>query len=387
MPTLFVPKEIVPGETRVAAVPETVKKLVKAGWTVTVESGAGTGGNFSDQAYRDAGAKVESDLASLYQNTDVVAKLHAPRQNEATGKHEVDLLKPGTLLFSFLFPMTNLELVERLRERKVTAFAMDQIPRITRAQSMDALSSQANLAGYKAVILGADHLGKIFPMLMTAAGTVPPARVVILGAGVAGLQAIATAKRLGAVVEVSDVRPAVKEQVQSLGGKFIEVETTADMETKAGYAKEASEEFLRKQRAVVDQHIMNADVVIGTAQVPGKPAPKLITAETVERMKPGAVIVDLAAENGGNCALTEPGKVVTKHGVIIVGILNVPSLLPVHASEVYARNIVNVLALFTTKENQLKVDFADEIVAGSIVVHEGEVRKPELAEALGVKAH
>jgi proton-translocating NAD(P)+ transhydrogenase subunit alpha len=381
MPTLFVPKEIVPGETRVAAVPETVKKLIKAGWTVTVESGAGAGCNISDQTYRDAGATVDGNLSALYQGADVVAKLHAPREQE------VDLLKPGTLLISFLFPMTNLELVERLRARNITAFAMDQIPRITRAQSMDALSSQANLAGYKAVILGADHLPKIFPMLMTAAGTVPPARVVILGAGVAGLQAIATAKRLGAVVEVSDVRPAVKEQVQSLGGKFIEVETTADMETKGGYAKEATEEFLKKQRAVVDQHIMNADVVIGTAQVPGRPAPKLITAEVVQKMKPGAVIVDLAAENGGNCVLTEPGKVVTKHGITIVGVLNVPSLLPVNASEVYSRNILNVLTLFTNKEKQLHLDFGDEIVAGSVVAHGGEVKKPELVEALGVKSH
>ena len=378
MPTLFVPKEIVPGETRVAATPETVKKLIKAGWSVTVESGAGAGASISDQGYRDAGANVESDLPGLYQSADVVAKLHPP------SKHEVDLLKPGTLLLSFLFPMNNLPLIEQLRNRRITAFAMDQIPRITRAQSMDALSSQANLAGYKAVILGAVHLPKIFPMLMTAAGTVPPARVVILGAGVAGLQAIATAKRLGAVVEVSDVRPAVKEQVQSLGGKFIEVETTADMETKGGYAKEASEEFLRKQRAVVDQHIMNADVVIGTAQVPGRPAPKLITAEVVEKMKPGAVIVDLAAENGGNCVLTEPGKVVTKHGVTIVGTLNVPSLLPVNASDVYARNILNVLALFT-KDKQLNLDFADEIVAGSVVVHAGDVKKAELVEPLGVK--
>jgi len=381
MPTLFVPKETVPGETRVAAVPETVKKLIKAGWTVSVESGAGTNANFIDQAYRDAGATVDSNIGSLYQGADVVAKLHAPRPQE------VDLLKPGTILVSFLFPMTNLELVERLRSRNISAFAMDQIPRITRAQSMDALSSQANLAGYKAVILGADHLPKIFPMLMTAAGTVPPARVVILGAGVAGLQAIATAKRLGAVVEVSDVRPAVKEQVQSLGGKFIEVETTADMETKGGYAKEATEDFLKKQRAVVDQHIMNADVVIGTAQVPGRPAPKLITAEVVEKMKPGAVIVDLAAENGGNCVLTEPGKVVVKHGVTIVGVLNVPGLLPVNASEVYSRNILNVLTLFTNKEKQLNLDVADEIVAGSLVVHAGEVKKPDVADALGAKNH
>jgi len=385
MPSVFVPKEITPGETRVAAVPETVKKLVKAGWQVLVESGAGAGCHLSDQSYRDAGGTVGDDLAALYAQADAVVKVHAPRGHEAGGTHEADMLKEGTVLVSFLFPMTNLQLVERLRDRKVTAFAMDQIPRITRAQALDALSSQANIAGYKAVIMGADHLGKIFPMLMTAAGTVPPAKVVILGAGVAGLQAIATAKRLGAMVEVSDVRPTVKEQVQSLGAKFIEVETSADMQTAGGYAKEASEEFLRKQRAVVDQHLMAADVVICTAQVPGKPAPKLITAEVVKKMRQGAVIVDLAAENGGNCELTEPGKVVVREGVTLLGTLNVPALVPVHSSEVYSRNILNVMTLLT-KDKQLAVDFTDEIIAGSVVVHAGEIRKPEVAEALTAKA-
>ena len=385
MPSVFVPKEITPGETRVAAVPETVKKLVKAGWQVLVESGAGAGCHLSDQSYRDAGGTVGDDLAALYAQADAVVKVHAPRGHEAGGTHEADMLKEGTVLVSFLFPMTNLELVERLRGRKITAFAMDQIPRITRAQALDALSSQANIAGYKAVIMGADHLGKIFPMLMTAAGTVPPAKVVILGAGVAGLQAIATAKRLGAMVEVSDVRPTVKEQVQSLGAKFIEVETSADMQTAGGYAKEASEEFLRKQRAVVDQHLMAADVVICTAQVPGKPAPKLITAEVVKKMRQGAVIVDLAAENGGNCELTEPGKVVVREGVTLLGTLNVPALVPVHSSEVYSRNILNVMTLLT-KDKQLAVDFTDEIIAGSVVVHSGEIRKPEVAEALTAKA-
>ena len=385
MPSVFVPKEITPGETRVAAVPETVKKLVKAGWQVLVESGAGAGCHLSDQSYRDAGGTVGDDPAALYAQADAVVKVHAPRGHEAGGIHEAEMLKEGTVLVSFLFPMTNLELVERLRGRKITAFAMDQIPRITRAQALDALSSQANIAGYKAVIMGADHLGKIFPMLMTAAGTVPPAKVVILGAGVAGLQAIATAKRLGAMVEVSDVRPTVKEQVQSLGAKFIEVETSADMQTAGGYAKEASEEFLRKQRAVVDQHLMAADVVICTAQVPGKPAPKLITAEVVKKMRQGAVIVDLAAENGGNCELTEPGKVVVREGVTLLGTLNVPALVPVHSSEVYSRNILNVMTLLT-KDKQLAVDFTDEIIAGSVVVHAGEIRKPEVAEALTAKA-
>jgi NAD(P) transhydrogenase subunit alpha len=260
---------------------------------------------------------------------------------------------------------------------------MDQIPRITRAQSLDALSSQANIAGYKAVLMAADALGKLFPMLMTAAGTIRPAKVVILGAGVAGLQAIATAKRLGAVVEVSDIRPAVKEQVESLGGKFIEVETTEDMETAGGYAKEVSEDFLRKQRAIVDKHMAEADVVIGTAQVPGKPAPKLISAEIAAKMHKGSVIVDLAAEAGGNCELTEPGQTVVKHGVTIIGTRNVASLVPVNASDVYARNVLNVMTNLS-KDGELAINFDDEINAGSIPVHAGEIRKPEVAEAVKI---
>jgi NAD(P) transhydrogenase subunit alpha len=383
MPTVFVPKEIVPGETRVAAVPETVKKLVKSGFQVTVQSGAGAGAHISDSEFEEAGATVGTDVASMYGAADVVFKHHPPRQNKQAGKHEADLMKEGAVLVSFLFPYNNTELVEKLRAGKITAFAMDQIPRITRAQNMDALSSQANIGGYKAVLMAADSLGKLFPLLMTAAGTITPAKVVILGAGVAGLQAIATAKRLGAVVEVSDIRPAVKEQILSLGGKFIEVETTEDMETEGGYAKEVSEEFLRKQREIVDQHMAGADVVIGTAQVPGKPAPKLISAQIVEKMRDGAVIVDLAAEQGGNCELTEPGQVVTKHGVTIIGTLNIPSLIPVHASEVYARNLLNVMSNIS-KEGQLNLDFEDEINAGSIVVHAGEIRKPDLAEALKI---
>ena len=383
MPTVLVPKEIVPGETRVAAVPETVKKLIKSGFQVTVQSGAGAGAHISDSEFEEAGATVGSDVASMYGAADVVFKLHPPHHNEQAGKHEADLMKEGAVLVSFLFPYNNTELVEKLRAGKITAFAMDQIPRISRAQNMDALSSQANIGGYKAVLMAADSLGKLFPLLMTAAGTIAPAKVVILGAGVAGLQAIATAKRLGAVVEVSDIRPAVKEQILSLGGKFIEVETTEDMETEGGYAKEVSEEFLRKQREIVDQHMAGADVVIGTAQVPGKPAPKLISAQIVENMREGAVIVDLAAEQGGNCELTEPGQVVTKHGVTIIGTLNIPALVPVHASEVYARNLLNGMTNIS-KDGQLNLDFEDEINAGSIVVHAGEIRKPDLAEALKI---
>jgi NAD(P) transhydrogenase subunit alpha len=375
MATIFVPKETVPGETRVAAVAETVKKKTQAGFKVTVQSGAGTASRHADETYRDAGAAIVPDAAAGYREADIVLKLHAPSEDE------VGMLREGTFLVSFLFPFNNPGLVAKLRDRKITAFAMDQIPRITRAQSMDALSSQANIAGYKAVIMGAEHLGKIFPLLMTAAGTITPAKVVILGAGVAGLQAIATAKRLGAVVEVSDIRPAVKEQVLSLGGKFIEVETTEDMEAAGGYAKQVSEDFLRRQREIVDKHMEGADVVIGTAQVPGKPAPKLISAAIVEKMRAGSVIVDLAAEAGGNCELTEPGQIVVRNGVTIIGTRNVPALVPVHASDVYAKNLLNIMN-HLGKDGELKLDFEDEITAGSIVVHGGEVRRPELAEAI-----
>ncbi len=375
MPTIFVPKETVEDETRVAAVPETVKKLVKEGFLVTVEAGAGAGAHISDAEYQEAGATVGSDVASMYGAADVILKLHPPTREEA------GLIKEGAFLASFLFPFNNPELVEQLRAGKVTAFAMDQVPRITRAQSHDALSSQANIAGYKAVLMGADRLGKLFPMLMTAAGTIKPARVVILGAGVAGLQAIATAKRLGAVVEVSDIRPAVKEQILSLGGKFIEVETTENMETEGGYAKEVSEDFLKKQREVVDKHMREADVVIGTAAVPGKPAPKLISAAIVEQMRDGSVIVDLAAESGGNCELTVPGETVVKHGVTIIGTRNIAGLIPVHASDVYARNLLHVMQN-VSKDGELNIDLEDEINDGSIVVHAGEVRKAELAEAM-----
>ena len=377
MPILFVPRETSADETRVAAVPETVKKLTAAGFQLMVESGAGRGCHLTDEEYRTAGAEI-TDAGAGYARADVVLKLHPPTLEEA------DRLREGSILVSFLFPHSQGELLDRLNRRKITAFAMDQIPRITRAQSMDALSSQANIAGYKAVLLAADTLGKLFPLLMTAAGTIPPARVVILGAGVAGLQAIATAKRLGAVVEVSDIRPAVREQVLSLGAKFIEVETTEDMETAGGYAREVSEKFLKKQRAVVDQHMKNADVVIGTAQVPGRPAPKLISAAVVEAMREGSVIVDLAAENGGNCELCVPGETVEKHGVTIIGTRNVAALIPLHSSEVYSRNLLAVMKNISNKEAAITLDLEDEINAGSIVTHAGEIRKTEIAQALKI---
>ncbi len=373
MATLFVPRETLPDETRVATIPEAVKRLVKDGFTVTIESGAGMGSSIPDEAYTAAGATVGSDLAALYGAADVVLKLHPPRPHEKLGKHEAELLKEGSLLVSFLWPGENPDLVKILQQRKVTAFAMDLMPRITRAQSMDALSSQANLGGYKAVIMAAERLPKIFPLMMTPSGTIKPSKVVIMGAGVAGLQAIATAKRLGAVVEVSDVRPAVKEQVESLGGRFIEVPTDETMETEGGYAKEASEDFLRKQREIVRKHVVEADVIITTALVPGKPAPRLISKDMVQEMRPGTVIVDLASERGGNCELTKPGETVVEHGVTIMGPRNVPGTVPFHASEMYAKNLLNVMQHLFPK-GEYKLDFEDEINAGAVVTHAGELR-------------
>jgi NAD(P) transhydrogenase subunit alpha len=381
MATLFIPREIVPGETRVATNPDTVKRLVKEGHTVTVEAGAGVGASIPDQALTEAGATVSSDVAALYGGADVVLKLHPPRMNDTSGKHEAEMVREGAILVSFLWPLENLDAVKILARRKVTAFAMDQMPRITRAQSMDALSSQANLAGYKAVIMAAEKLPKIFPLMMTPSGTIAPSKVVIMGAGVAGLQAIATAKRLGAVVEVSDVRPAVKEQVQSLGGRFIEVPTDEAMETEGGYAKEASEEFLRKQREIVRKHVVEADVVITTALVPGKPAPKLISPDMVQEMRAGSVIVDLAAERGGNCELTEPGETVVKEGVTIMGTLNIPGTVPFHASDMYAKNLHYVMQHLYPK-GELNLDLEDEINAACMVTHGGEVRLPAVAERL-----
>ncbi|MCB1152539.1 Re/Si-specific NAD(P)(+) transhydrogenase subunit alpha [bacterium] len=379
MPTILVPTECAPGETRVAAVPETVRRMVKLGHTVLVESGAGAKASISDAQYTEAGATIEKDPVAAYKKADVVLKINPPQHHEGVGKFEADLLKEGTLLVSFLWPFQNEETVKALAARKVITFAMDRVPRITRAQAMDALSSQSNLAGYKAVIIAAEKLPKIFPLMMTAAGTIKPAKVVIMGAGVAGLQAIATAKRLGAVVEVSDVRPAVKEQVESLGGKFIEIETDESMQDAGGYAKEATPEFLKKQQELVRKHIVEADVVITTALIPGKPAPKLVTEDMVQEMHDGSVIVDLATATGGNCELSKDNETVVAHGVIIVGDSNLPGSVPQHASEMYAKNVLNVVEHFHDKEGNRKVDFEDEITAGSVVTCDGQIRIPELA--------
>lgn len=369
------------GETRVAATPETVKRLVKEGLEVWIEAGAGAASFLPDRRYEDVGANIGSDLAQLWSQADLVLRVGPLEPNETLGQHEADALKPESVVIGLLEPYQQGEMVRKLAANRVTSLALELVPRITRAQPMDALSSQANIAGYKAVILVASRLSRYFPLLMTAAGTIPPARVVIMGAGVAGLQAVATAKRLGAVVEVSDIRPVVKEQVESLGGRFIELPFEESGEGEGGYAKEMGEDFLRRQRELLTQHVAAAEAVITTAQVPGKPAPRLLTAEMVEAMRPGSVIVDLAAEQGGNCEFTRAGEEVIHDGVLILGPVNLPASMPHDASTVYARNVLSLL-MCLLKEGKLEVDLEDEIVAGSLLTHAGEVKHLPTAESL-----
>lgn len=359
-----VPKETKFGEQRVALTAEGVKILTKAGFSCVVESGAGLGAAVTDEAFVAAGARLFTDKAAMLQAADVVLGVNAPTVSE------VGAYKEGSVLLSFLYAHTCPEVVDVLCRRRISAFAMDAVPRISRAQKMDALSSQANLAGYKAVLLGANAMGKIFPLMMTAAGTITPARVVIFGAGVAGLQAVATARRLGALVEVTDVRPETKEQVESLGGRFIEVPSDENVKIEGGYAREVSAEYLAKQQAVVGQRVAEADLVITTALVMGKKAPMLISADLVGRMKVGAVIVDMAVESGGNCALSELGKTVIHQGVTIIGEANLPAMLAVNASELYARNIIALLTHLADKDG-LKWAFDEEITRGCLITHAG----------------
>jgi NAD(P) transhydrogenase subunit alpha len=380
-PKLFVPKECADGETRVAITPDSVKRLLKAGFAIEVEPGAGESANISDAAYEQAGATVAKDVKGAWSSADVVVKINTPAQNAKLGADEASLLREGAILVSHVWPHKNLPVVRTLAQRKVSTLALELVPRISRAQSMDTLSSQANIAGYKAVLLAATRLAKYFPMLMTAAGTIQPARVVIMGAGVAGLQAIATAKRLGAVVEVSDIRPETKEQVESLGAKFIELPQLESGSGQGGYAKEVTPEFLKKQQEIVAARIAVADVVITTAQVPGRPAPKLVTEAMVKGMRKGAVIVDLAADSGGNCELTENGKEVVKHGVVIMGHSSLPGTMAEDASTLFGRNVVALLALVLGKEG-LKINVEDEVIAGALLTHQGEVRHKPTAEAL-----
>jgi NAD(P) transhydrogenase subunit alpha len=357
-----VPRETVPGERRVALVPDAAGRLVAGGFEVLVEHGAGESAYFADEAYTEAGARV---VESVYSEAAAVVKVQKP------SPEEVAALREGTVLISFLQPLTDEETTHRLVERGVTAFAMESIPRITRAQAMDALSSQSTVSGYKAVLLAAERLPRFFPMLMTAAGTVTPAKVLVLGAGVAGLQAIATSHRLGAVVSGYDVRPVVKEQVESLGASFLDLGVVGE-ETAGGYARELTAEEQQRQQEALEQRIPDYDAVITTALIPGRPAPTLIPASAVAAMRPGSVIVDLAAEAGGNCALTEPDEEVEREGVTIVGFTNLPSSMPAHASQLYSRN-VSALLTHLAPEGELELDFEDEITAGACATRGAEV--------------
>ena len=368
-------KERRPNETRVAASPETVKKMVGMGLDLVVESGAGDASSFSDDSYKQAGASIAKDAKAAASGADIVIKVLRP-MIASEGEDELSALSSGQCLICSMSALTEPEFVGAMMKAGIAGFALELVPRITRAQSMDILSSQANLAGYRAVLDGVAAFGRAFPMMMTAAGTIPPARVLVMGAGVAGLQAIATARRLGAVVSATDVRPAAKEQVESLGGTFVAVEDEEfkQAETAGGYAKEMSDAYKAKQAALTAETIKKQDMVITTALIPGRPAPKLISEEMVKSMKPGAVIVDLAVEAGGNCDLSEFGKVVVKHGVTLVGHANLPGRLAESASNLFARNVLSFLALLVDEETKgLKIDTEDEIIAGTLVTRDGKV--------------
>ena len=362
-----VPRERAPGERRVALTPDAVAALVKSGTEVLVEAGAGEGAFHADAAFEQAGARIATGPGAVYAGADVVLKVQKPTSDE------VEQMREGSVLISFLQALTSPDLVRILAVRRITSFGMEGIPRISRAQKMDALSSQANIAGYKAVLIAAESLPKFFPMLMTAAGTVFAARVLVIGAGVAGLQAIATARRLGAQVWGYDVRPVVKEQVESLGAKFLQFDLgVSDAEDAGGYAKALSADAARRQQEMLGEKTKDFDVVITTALVPGRPAPRLVTSDTVAGMRPGSVIVDLAAEAGGNCELTEPDQVVVRHGVTIHGPTNLPATTPVHASQLYARNVTELLRELV-KDGALAIDLGDEVVRGACITHAGEV--------------
>ena len=372
---VLIAKETHGGEARVAATPETVRQLVKRGAEVMVEPGAGESSLASDAEYQEAGARLGDD----YDAADVVLCVRPPDEARARRLHA------GAAVIGFLNPFKNDDFVRAMVERKVTTLSMELVPRITRAQKMDALSSQASIGGYKAVLIAAYHLPKYFPLLMTAAGTVKPAHVVVMGAGVAGLQAIATAKRLGAVVEASDIRPEVKEQIESLGGKFIPLPQRDESGAgKGGYAKEMSKEYLAEQRAIVKKHVARAHVVVTTALIPGRPAPLLVPEDMVQAMPPGGVIVDMAIEQGGNCELTELGREVVKHGVRIIGHPNLPSTLPADASMLYARNVYALLDNCLDAESSLKIDLADDVTGPTLLTHQGEVFHAPTAERLGL---
>ncbi|HKL15325.1 MAG TPA: Re/Si-specific NAD(P)(+) transhydrogenase subunit alpha [Balneolaceae bacterium] len=372
-------KETAENEYRVALTPEGVKKLKDTGQDIVIEAGAGEASSYSDEDYTEAGATTEKNRDKILSDCDMLLAVQAPATDD------LKKMKKGSVLVSFIWPLQNEDYVYVLKQQQISGLAMDTVPRISRAQSMDALSSMSNIAGYKAALIGANTLDKYLPMMMTAAGTIPPAKVLVLGAGVAGLQAIATAKRLGAVVEAFDIRPAVKEQVESLGAKFVEAESEEESksdesaETKSGYAKEQTESDREKQQQLVHKHVAKSDIVITTALVPGRPAPKLIPKEMVDDMQAGSVIVDIAAEQGGNCELTKAGETVNHNGVLILGPLNIPSMLAYHASKLYSKNLMSLLDLLI-EDGKPTFNFDDEIIINTTVTHEGELISPFVKE-------
>jgi NAD(P) transhydrogenase subunit alpha len=377
---IVVPKETAPGERRVALVPESCKKLLQSGYEISIEAGAGQAAGFGDAAYADLGVTVSSDPPWLLASGDLVLKVTAPTIGQ-DGRDEVAWMRPGAIYVGSLMPLRNLDVVRALVERKVTAFATDAIPRTTRAQSMDTLSSMANLGGYKGVLLAAAELNRYFPMLMTAAGMVPPAKVFVIGAGVAGLQAIATARRLGANVVATDVRPEVKEQIESVGAKYVGIELAESAAAGGGYAKELSEDDRRRQSRMLAEECAISDVVITTALIGGVFAPQLISANTVHSMKPGSVIVDLAADGGGNCELSQPGKTVQVNGVTILAPINLPATMPFHASLLFSRNLTAFVLAFT-KDKAFELDMNDDIQQGALITHDGDVKHARTREAL-----
>jgi len=375
-----VPKESFPGERRVALVPAVIPSLLKAGFEVVVESGAGAGAGYPDAEYAGKGGKILPERAEVFKAADVVLQVLCHGSNDVTGKEDLPLLRAGQLLIGFLRPLGSVETVQQLASAGVTSFSIELMPRTTRAQSMDALSSMATICGYKAVLLAADRLPRLFPMLTTAAGTITPARVFIIGAGVAGLQAIATARRLGAVTSAYDMRPVAKEQVQSLGGRFVELPVEAkDAQDSRGYARAQDEPFYRRQRELLSRVVAESDVVITAAVIPGKKAPVLVTRDMVEKMAPGSVIVDVAAERGGNCELTQPSQVVVEHDVTILGYINLASTVPYHASQMYARNVVAFL-VHLTKDKRIEINTDDEITRETLVTQGGEVVNTRVRE-------
>jgi NAD(P) transhydrogenase subunit alpha len=375
-----VPRETSAGERRVALVPESGKKLIQSGYTISVEATAGEAAGFADSAFREVGVSVEADPAAVLGAADLVLKVNPPVKRDGQ-QDETEWMRPGAIYLGSLMPLRNLEAVQALASRRITAFSTDAIPRITRAQSMDTLSSMANITGYKGALLAATELNKYFPMLMTAAGTVPPAKVFVIGAGVAGLQAIATARRLGANVFATDVRPEVKEQIESVGGKYVGIELKDGASAGGGYAKELTEEDRSRQRELLEAQCAQSDAVITTALIGGIFAPRLISAAMVRSMKPGAVVVDLAADGGGNCELSRPGESIMVNGVTILAPLNLPATMPLHASLLFSRNLTAFIQAFT-KDNAFQLDLSDDIQQGAVITHEGAVRHQRTQDAL-----